>query len=80
MQNQSKTRQEKIDELIRCLNRLAELGVLYGGRIKTRVVKITHGENNVYVWYEHSRVSRPSTSTKEVFLRRRFVIDLSKLQ
>ncbi len=76
----NKTEQEKIDEVVRCLNKLAELGVLYGARIKTRVVKITRGENNVYVWYEHSKASRPATATKDVFLRRRFVIDLSKLQ
>ncbi len=72
--------QDKLGEVILCLNRLAELGVLYGARIKTRVVKITRGENNVYVWYEHSKASRPATATKDMFLRRRFVVDLSKLQ
>jgi hypothetical protein len=80
MRSWNKTRQEKIDEAIQCLNKLAELGVLYGGHIKTRVVKITRGENNVYVWYEHSKASRPATATKDRFLRRRFIVDLSKLQ
>jgi hypothetical protein len=69
----------KLDEVIQCLNKLAELGVLYGAHIKTRVVRISRGENNVYVWYEHSKASRPATATKDKFLRRRFVIDLSKL-
>ena len=76
MQNQT----DRLDEIIQCLNKLAELGILYGFRIKTRVVKITRGENNVYVWYEHSRISRPATATREKFLRRRFIVDLSKLQ
>jgi hypothetical protein len=76
MQNQT----DRLDEIIQCLNKLAELGILYGFRIKTPVVKITRGENNVYVWYEHSRASRPATATREKFLRRRFIIDLSKLQ
>jgi hypothetical protein len=71
---------DKLDEAIRCLNELAKLGVLYGAHIKTRVVRISRGENNVYVWYEHSKVSSPATATKDRFLRRRFVIDLSKLQ
>jgi hypothetical protein len=71
---------DQLDEVIQCLNKLAELGVLYGARIKTRVVRITEGENNVYVWYEHSRASRPSTATKHSFLRRSFIVDLSKLQ
>ena len=74
------TDKEKIDEVIQCLNKLASLGILYGARIKTRVVKISYGENNVYVWYEHSKTSRPSTTTRDKFLRRRFMIDLSKLQ
>jgi len=72
--------QDKLDETLRCLNKLAELGVLYGVRTGMRVVKISRGENNVYVWYEHSKVSRPSTATKNKFLRRRFIVDLSKLQ
>ena len=76
MQNQTG---EKLDEVIRCLNRLAELGVLYGAHIKTRVVKITRGENNIYVWYEHSKSRRQATATRDKFLRRRFVVDLSKL-
>jgi hypothetical protein len=76
----NKTEQEKIDEIIHCLNRLAALGVLYGAHVKTRVVKITRGENNVYVWYEHSKASRPATATRDKFMRRRFVVDLSKLQ
>ena len=76
MQNQT----DKLDEVIQCLNKLAELGILYGARIKTRVVKISRGENNVYVWYEHSKATRPATATKDAFLRRRFVVDLSKLQ
>jgi hypothetical protein len=71
---------DKLDEVIQYLNKLAELGVLYGAHVKTRVVKVTRGENNVYVWYEHSKASRPATATREKFLRRRFVIDLSKLQ
>ena len=71
---------DRLDEVLQCLNRLAELGVLYGAHIKTRVVRISRGENNVYVWYEHSRASRPATATKDRFLRRRFVVDLSKLQ
>ena len=71
---------DRLDEVLQCLNRLAELGVLYGAHIKTRVVRISRGENNVYVWYEHSKASRPATATKDKFLRRRFVIDLSKLQ
>jgi len=76
----NETEQEKIDEIIQCLNRLASLGVLYGAHVKTRVVKISRGENNVYVWYEHSRARRPATATREKFMRRRFVVDLSKLQ
>jgi hypothetical protein len=76
MQNQT----DRLDEVLQCLNRLAELGVLYGAHIKTRVVKISRGENNVYVWYEHSKASRPATATRGRFLRRRFVVDLSKLQ
>jgi hypothetical protein len=71
---------DRLDEVLQCLNRLAELGVLYGAHIKTRVVRISRGENNVYVWYEHSKTSRPATATKDRFMRRRFVIDLSKLQ
>jgi hypothetical protein len=71
---------DKLDEVLQCLNRLAGLGVLYGMHIKTRVVRISRGENNVYVWYEHSKASRPSTATKDRFLRRRFVVDLSKLK
>ena len=71
---------DRLDEVLQCLNRLAELGVLYGAHIKTRVVRISRGENNVYVWYEHSKASRPATATKDKFLRRRFVVDLSKLQ
>jgi hypothetical protein len=70
---------DMLDEVLYLLNRLAELGVLYGYRVKTRVVKISRGENNVYVWYEHSRSSRPATATREKFMRRRFVVDLSKL-
>ena len=60
---------DKLDEVLQCLNRLAELGVLYGAHIKTRVVRISRGENNVYVWYEHSKASRPATATKDKFLR-----------
>jgi hypothetical protein len=71
---------DKLDEVLQCLNRLAELGVLYGAHIKTRVVRISRGENNMYVWYEHSKASRPATATKDRFLRRRFVVDLSKLR
>ena len=79
--NQDRTAEEdRLDEIIKCLNKLAGLGVLYGARVKTRVVKISRGENNVYVWYEHSKSSRPSTATKESFLRRRFIVDLSKLR
>jgi len=70
----------KLDEVIQCLNKLAEFGVLYGARVRTRVVKITRGENNIYVWYEQSKASRPSTATRQKFMRRRFIIDLSKLQ
>jgi hypothetical protein len=80
MQNQDGTKQDKLDEIMQCLNRLATLGVLYGAHVKTRVVRITRGENNVYVWYEHSKASRPATATKDKFLRRRFLVDLSKLQ
>jgi hypothetical protein len=76
----NQTEQDKLDEVIRCLNKLADLGVLYGARIKTPVVKITRGENNVYVWYGHSKASRPSTASRDKFLRRRFVVDLSKLR
>jgi len=79
MQNQNDASLDKLDEVIRCLNRLAELGVLYGARVKTRVVRISRGENNVYVWYEHSQARRPATATRDKFMRRRFVIDLSKL-
>jgi hypothetical protein len=71
---------DKLDEVLKCLNRLAELGVLYGAYVKTRVVRISRGENNVYVWYEHSRSSRPSVAPRMKFLRRRFIVDLSKLQ
>ena len=80
MRNRDKTKQEKLDEVIQCLNRLAEHGILYGFHIRTRVVRITRGENNVYVWYEHSKASRPATATRDRFLRRRFLVDLSKLQ
>ena len=71
---------DKLDEVLWCLNKLAELGVLYGVRTGMRVIKISRGENNVYVWYEHSKVTRPSTAAKNKFLRRRFIVDLSKLQ
>jgi hypothetical protein len=71
---------DKLDEVLKCLNKLAEFGVLYGGYVKTRIVKITRGENNVYVWYEHSRANRPATAPRGKFLRRRFIVDLSKLQ
>jgi hypothetical protein len=50
MQDQNRTGQDKLDEIIQCLNKLAKYGVLYGFYIKTRVVKISRGENNVYVW------------------------------
>jgi len=71
---------DTLDEVIRCLNKLAEFGVLYGARIKMRVDRISRGENNVYIWYEYSHASRPSTATKDSFLQRRFIVDLSKLQ
>jgi hypothetical protein len=80
MQTNKTEQEDKLDEVIQCLNKLAALGVLYGARVKTRVVKISRGENNVYVWYEHSKVSRPATATRDKFMHRRFVVDLSKLQ